>query len=298
MIASAAMNSSTGHGSTASRGDLFSYVNPIGDDTDDEEELPSQKPRRQQLGHTGTHRTFEDAAVIFDEEPQEKGGILKQMGNRARNAAAIGVNHLEATLNVDLDRDGDIGIVNLGGSSGAVNVGLQRVDDVITVTVHRAKDLKSMSSLEQNDVFVAVTMGDVTQLTTTLEDGGSHPEWGDGKGECLVFSVADSFSPAVSAADENFSTSGHKVIDVGKYTPQMRITVFDRIVHESSEADSHLVDVSLVKLHRTHNCIGDFGLAKVSVSAAAPCRCQWPYSSAELILRGMLWCALGQAAER
>lgn len=237
---------------------VASYPNPVNDA--DSHVMASTRPQLQK----GRRKLHESADTMMDgaqPEGKKKDNILGKVGELARNAAAVGVNHLENTLHVDIDRDGDVGVVNVG-SVGSINVDLQRIDDTFTVIVRRAKDLKFMSPYTANDVFVGVTLGEVTQLTSTVQNGGSDPAWGDtGEGECLAFSLADAFPQAPSG--RNTSTSGRGVIDIGKVTATMKITVFDRVIDEDNDGFSNLAAVDIVKLQRLHRCIGVFEVTKV-----------------------------------
>jgi Ca2+-dependent lipid-binding protein len=102
----------------------------------------------------------------------------------------------------------------------------------ITLTVLEAKELPKMDLITANDPYVTVKIGDTpVKKTTTCSGGGSHPAWGGGQGEVLLWDIELSGIPRIEVRcfDEDVATAddeiGLSVLDLRRFLPDKNFEV-------------------------------------------------------------------------
>ena len=83
-----------------------------------------------------------------------------------------------------------------------------------------AADLPKKDAIGKNDPYAAVLVDGMRLRTATVSGGGGTPKWGDGRGECLVWSLSSAISAVeIIVLDEDIGSKddliGSATVDVG-----------------------------------------------------------------------------------
>lgn len=147
-------------------------------------------------------------AASFDSSPFPR--TMGSFGEEIKYGVAKGVNFMERALNVDLDRDGDIGVINTPHDDlgpGKIEVVLRRRDFILEVTIVRGESLSMHQAemLGRKDPYCVLILGNAKKRTQSVKFGGSDPVWNDGEGQTFEFEIRELVVAVEEGADADVS---------------------------------------------------------------------------------------------